>query len=114
MNLKQQHQVVSKKVLQLILEHQNSCNAEFENMTEILEQVKITLELCRNSRKELRSAGKQFSSSLLILANYRKRKIAQNLLNNLNMIKDLVSKIEQIGIISMILLKISDILNSWD
>ncbi|KAJ8954131.1 hypothetical protein NQ318_005725 [Aromia moschata] len=88
-NLKQQHQVVSKKVLQLILEHQNGCNAEFEKTMEVLEQVKKTLELCRASRRELKVAGKQFSASLGILANYRKRKLAQNLLNNLNMIKNL-------------------------
>ncbi|KAJ8933780.1 hypothetical protein NQ314_013816 [Rhamnusium bicolor] len=90
-NLKQQHQVVSKKVLQLILEHQNGCNSEFDKVAEILEQVRRTLELCRTSRKELKIAGKQFSASLGILANYRKRKLAQNLLNNLNMIKDLHS-----------------------
>ncbi|KAJ8977570.1 hypothetical protein NQ317_016095 [Molorchus minor] len=29
-NLKQQHQVVSKKVLQLILEHQNGCNSNLK------------------------------------------------------------------------------------
>ncbi|KAG5891776.1 hypothetical protein JTB14_006964 [Gonioctena quinquepunctata] len=90
-NLKQQHQVVSKKVLQLILEHQTGCNAEFEKVREILVQVTATLELCRVSRRELRIAGKQFSASLGILANYRKRKIAQNLLNILNIIKYLHS-----------------------
>lgn len=90
-NLKQQHQVVSKKVLQLILEHQTGCNGEFEKITEILERVKEALELCRASRKELKVSGSQFTDSLGILANYRKRKIAQNLLNNLTTIKDLVS-----------------------
>lgn len=82
--------MVSKKVLQLILEHQNGCNGEFEKILEILDQVHETLELCRSSRKELSVAGKQFSASLSILANYRKRKLAQNLLNNLTMIKTLV------------------------
>lgn len=90
-NLKQQHQVVSKKVLQLILEHQTGCNGEFEKITEILERVKEALELCRASRKELKVSGSQFTDSLGILANYRKRKIAQNLLNNLTTIKDLHS-----------------------
>ncbi|VEN33781.1 unnamed protein product [Callosobruchus maculatus] len=89
--LKQQHQVVSKKVLQLILEHQNGCSAEFEKIVKVLEQVKIALDLCRNSRRELNVARKQFTSSLGILANYRKRKSAQNLLNNLMMIKNLHS-----------------------
>lgn len=81
---------MSKKVLQLILEHQNGCNEEFKKIQEILEQIKIILELCRTSRRELKMGGSQFSASLGILANYRKRKLAQNLLNNLNMIKNLV------------------------
>ncbi|CAG9770249.1 unnamed protein product [Ceutorhynchus assimilis] len=90
-NLKQQHSVVSKKVLQLILEHQNSCNEEFKTIEDILEQVKDTLNDCRESRKQLAIAGRQFSASLGILANYRKRKLAQRLLGNLNMIKNLHS-----------------------
>lgn len=90
-NLKQQHQVVSKKVLQLILEHQNGCNTEFVKIQDILDQVNVILNLCRISRRELKTGGNQFSASLGILANYRKRKLAQNLLNNLKMIKDLVS-----------------------
>lgn len=92
-NLKQQHQVVSKKVLQLILEHQSGCNTEFEKVLEILEQVRETLERCKESRKHLHVAADQFRASLELLANYRKRKIAQNLLNNLKMIKYLVSEV---------------------
>ncbi|KAL3271973.1 hypothetical protein HHI36_022442 [Cryptolaemus montrouzieri] len=88
-NLKQQHQVVSKKVLQLILEHQNSCNEEFQHVLEVLKKVTDTLELCRKSRKELGIAKREYQESLCVLANYRKRKLAQNLLNNLKMIKDL-------------------------
>ncbi|XP_057652521.1 syndetin [Diorhabda carinulata] len=89
--LKQQHQVVSKKVLQLILEHQTGCNGEFEKIIEILEKVKETLALCKISRKELKIAASQFTDSLGILTNYRKRKMAQNFLNHLKMIKDLHS-----------------------
>ncbi|XP_008194931.2 syndetin [Tribolium castaneum] len=85
--LKQQHQVVSKKVLQLILEHQSGCNTEFDKVLEILEQVKDTLQECKTSRRHLKVAADQFRASLELLANYRKRKIAQNLLNNLKMIK---------------------------
>lgn len=92
-NLKQQHQVVSKKVLQLILEHQSSCNEEFLKVLEICEQLTATLNLCKSGRKELNIAERQFSTSLSILANYRKRKLAQNLLNNLNTIKQLVRMI---------------------
>lgn len=89
-NLKQQHQVVSKKVLQLILEHQNACNVEFLRILEIHEELKQTLELCRYGRKNLCVAEKQFSTSLNVLANYRKRRYAQNLLSNLITIKKLV------------------------
>lgn len=88
--LKQQHQVVSKKVLQLILEHQNASNEEFKKVLEICERLKETLDLCRSSRRELNIAERQFSTSLTILANYRKRRFAQNLLNNLKTIKKLV------------------------
>ncbi|KAH1011506.1 hypothetical protein HUJ04_000858 [Dendroctonus ponderosae] len=90
-NLKQQHSVVSKKVLQLILEHQSACNNEFKTIQDILQEVKATLDQCKESRKQLAICGKQFSSSLGILANYRKRKLAQRLLGNLNMIKNLHS-----------------------
>lgn len=88
--LKQQHQVVSKKVLQLILEHQNLCNDEFLNVVDIKDKLGDTLALCRNSRHELNVAETQFSTSLSILANYRKRKLVNNLLKNLNTIKTLV------------------------
>ncbi|KAK9886357.1 hypothetical protein WA026_015875 [Henosepilachna vigintioctopunctata] len=88
-NLKQQHQVVSKKVLQLILEHQNSCNEEFKHVLEVLDKVKKALDLCRISRKELSITKREYQELLFVLANYRKRKLAQNLLNNLKMIKDL-------------------------
>lgn len=87
--LKQQHQVVSKKVLQLILEHQNACNEEFLKVLEVCETLKDTLALCRGARSNLSAAERQFSTSLSILANYRKRRLAQNLLNDLSTIKKL-------------------------
>lgn len=90
-NLKQQHQVVSKKVLQLILEHQNACNKEFTQMQGIQEKLKEAFDLCKTSRTDLAVAEKQFSDSLGILANYRKRKLVQNLLKSLVTIRNLVS-----------------------
>lgn len=87
--LKQQHQVVSKKVLQLILEHQTSCNDEFQHVLEVLQKVKDTLDFCKKSRRELNIVKREYQESLLVMANYRKRKLAQNLLNNLKMIKNL-------------------------
>lgn len=90
--MKQQHQVVSKKVLQLILEHQNSCTEEFQHVLQVLDKVKDTLDLCKRSRSELSIVKREYQESLVVMANYRKRKLAQNLLNKLKMIKNLVSK----------------------
>lgn len=81
--------MVSKKVLQLILEHQTACNGEFLKILEVCEKLRETLDLCRVGRKNLSVAEKQFSTSLSILANYRKRRLAQNLLNNLITIRKL-------------------------
>ncbi|XP_076168709.1 vacuolar protein sorting 50 [Ptiloglossa arizonensis] len=88
--LKQQHQVVSKKVLQLILQKQNACKKEFEKILLIQEQLQDVLEICRMGRADLKLAEKQFTTaSLGILANYQKRQIVEELLNNLNTIKTL-------------------------
>ncbi|XP_017890539.1 syndetin [Ceratina calcarata] len=88
--LKQQHQVVSKKVLQLILQKQNACKKEFGNILLIQEQLQDVLEICRMGRADLKLAERQFTTaSLGILANYKKRQIVEELLNNLNTIKTL-------------------------
>ncbi|XP_015437348.1 PREDICTED: syndetin [Dufourea novaeangliae] len=88
--LKQQHQVVSNKVLQLILKKQNACKKEFEKILLIQEQLQDVLEICRMGRADLKLAEKQFTTaSLGILANYQKRQIVEELLNNLNTIKTL-------------------------
>lgn len=88
--LKRQHQVVSKKVLQLILEHQNACGDEFKEMLALCEKLGDTLRLCRDGRGKLHSAERQVAATLGVLANHRKRKCVQHLLNNLNTIKALV------------------------
>lgn len=90
--LKQQHQVVSKKVLQLILQKQNACNVEFDKILLIQEELQDMLEICRMGRADLKLAERQFTTaSLGILANYKKRQMIEELLNNLNTIKTLVS-----------------------
>lgn len=90
--LKQQHQVVSKKVLQLILQKQSACNKEFAKILLIQEQLQDVLEICRMGRADLKLAERQFTTaSLGILANYQKRQIVEELLNNLNTIKTLVN-----------------------
>lgn len=88
--LKQQHQVVSKKVLQLILQKQNACNVEFDKILLIQEELQDMLEICRMGRADLKLAERQFTTaSLGILANYKRRQIIEELLNNLNTIKTL-------------------------
>ncbi|XP_015588242.1 syndetin [Cephus cinctus] len=88
--LKQQHQVVSKKVLQLILQKQSACKEEFERILKIQEQLQDTLDICRMGRSDLNLAKLQFTTaSLGILANYQKRQVVQGLLNSLNTIKTL-------------------------
>lgn len=90
--LKQQHQVVSKKVLQLILEKQSACEGEFEKILELQEKLQDVLEECRMGRVDLKLATKQFTTaSLGILANYKKRQVVEELLSSLNTIKTLVS-----------------------
>ncbi|XP_043272712.1 syndetin isoform X2 [Venturia canescens] len=88
--LRQQQQVVSKKVLQLILQKQSACQEEFQRILKTEDQLGEMLQICRTGRSNLNLAKKQFTTaSLGILANYRKRQIVQELLNNLSTIKTL-------------------------
>uniref|UniRef100_A0A0C9Q2V8 CCDC132_0 protein n=1 Tax=Fopius arisanus TaxID=64838 RepID=A0A0C9Q2V8_9HYME len=88
--LKQQQQVVSTKVLQLILQKQSACNDEFQEILELLKQLQDVLDICRKGRFDLNLAKKQFTTaSLGILSNYRKRQTVQQLLTNLKTIKTL-------------------------
>lgn len=90
--LKQQHQVVSKKVLQLILDKQSACYAEFDKIQQLQKQLQDVVEICKTGREDLQLAKKQFTTaSLGILANYQRRQVVQELLTNLNTIKTLVS-----------------------
>lgn len=90
--LKQQYQVVSKKVLQLILQKQSACKAEFDKILQLQEQLQDVLEICRMGRTDLQLAKTQFTTaSLGILANYQRRQVVEELLNSLNTIKTLVS-----------------------
>ncbi|XP_063219060.1 syndetin [Bacillus rossius redtenbacheri] len=88
--LQQQLEVVSNKVLQLILQKQVVCNEEFERVLEIQKELQTTLRVCREGRSYLNSAVRQFTTaSLGILANYHKRQQVQNLLHSFNTIKTL-------------------------
>lgn len=90
--LEQQHQVVSKKVLQLILDKQSACTTEFDKIQQLQEQLRDVLEICKKGREDLEGAKTQFTTaSLGMLANYQRRQVVQELLTNLNTIKTLVS-----------------------
>jgi len=59
---------------------------------EVQQKLQATLSVCREGRRDLNLAKRQFTTaSLGILANYRKRQLVQALLHSLNTIKTLVS-----------------------
>lgn len=90
--LKQQHQAVSKKVFKLIVENQSACEVEFDKILLLQEQLQDAVEICKIGRTDLTLAKRQFTTaSLGILANYQRRQVIEELLNNLNTIKTLVS-----------------------
>lgn len=90
--LKQQQQVVSKQVLQLILQKQSACTEEFNEILKVQKQLQTVLETCRKGRLGLHIAKKQFTTaSLGIIAYHNKRQVVESLLNSLNTIKTLVS-----------------------
>lgn len=90
--LKQQHKVISKKVLQLILDQRNSCNTEFEHIGETEKMLNDAVNVCKNVRLNLGSAKKNLTTtSLEILATYKKREILMELLKTLNTIKKMKS-----------------------
>ncbi|XP_043488884.1 syndetin [Polistes fuscatus] len=112
--LKQQYQVVSKKVLQLILQKQSAYEKEFDNILVIQNQLQNMLAICRMGRQDLKVAKEQFTKAILgILANYKKRQDIEKLLKNVHTIKnfqrmgdqleELLSKKNYPGAISLLL-----------
>ncbi|XP_037908904.1 syndetin isoform X2 [Hermetia illucens] len=86
--LKQQQKVISKKVLQHILEQRSSCNEEFQRIGDAEKELEEALWVCRKARSYLSYAKKHLTTtSLEILATYRKREILLDLLKSLNAIK---------------------------
>lgn len=93
--LRSQHKVVSKKVMQMILEQRGPCNEEFMRMGETSKLLEESVWLCRKSRSYLNYARKQLTTSNLeILATYKKRQVLQELLQTLHKIKEIVSERE--------------------
>lgn len=88
MLLKQQHNVVSKKVLQNILEQRSPCNQEIVEITETEAKLQESLDVCRAARAHLNGARDTLTTtSLQILATYKKRETLKELLRTLHKIK---------------------------
>lgn len=86
--LRQQQKVISKKVLQLILDQRTACNDEFQNIDETKQKLQESVWTCQKARSYLNYAKQQLTtSSLEILAAYRKREIILNLLQILQTLK---------------------------
>ncbi|XP_011182003.2 syndetin [Zeugodacus cucurbitae] len=90
--LRTQHKVLSKQVLQNILEQRSACNEEFATINDIQKELEESLWTCRKARSYLNYAKVNLTTtSLEILASYRKREILKELLNTLLAIKKLKS-----------------------
>lgn len=91
--LRTQHKVLSKQVLQNILEQRSACNVEFAAINETQKELEESLWTCRKARSYLNYAKQNLTTtSLEILASYRKREILKELLSTLQAIKRLVRK----------------------
>lgn len=90
--LKQQHKVISKKVLQNILEKRNACNTESKAIQEVDAMLQQSLLECKKSRSYLSCARKNLTTTnLQILAMYKKRESMQEILRTLYKLKNLKS-----------------------
>ncbi|XP_065083853.1 syndetin [Ochlerotatus camptorhynchus] len=90
--LKQQHKVISKKVLQLILEQRPACNEEFQRIQETESLLRETIAKCRSTKDHLDGSKKLLTTTNLeILAAYKKRQTLLNLLKTLNALKSMRS-----------------------
>lgn len=95
--LKSQHKVISKRVLQLILEKRNECNTEFQNINETEKIVQESVWVCQKARSYLNYAKKHLStSSLEILAAYKKRQTIVDVLEILKFFQELKSTNQKI------------------
>ncbi|XP_063704736.1 syndetin [Culicoides brevitarsis] len=88
--LRQQQKVISKKVLQLILDQRTACTSEFQDIDETQKKLQESVWTCQKARSYLNYAKQQLTtSSLEILAAYRKREIILNLLQTLRTLKQI-------------------------
>lgn len=90
--LKQQHKVISKKVLQNILEKRNPCNNEVKAIQEADVMLQESLLECKKARSYLSCARKNLTTTnLQILAMYKKREAMHEILQTLYKLKKLKS-----------------------
>ncbi|XP_058445066.1 syndetin [Malaya genurostris] len=90
--LKQQHKVISKKALQLILDQRPACREEFSRIQETEALLRDTIVKCRTTRTHLdESKTLLTTTNLEILAAYKKRQTLLNLLKTLNTLKSMRS-----------------------
>lgn len=95
--LKSQHKVISKRVLQLILEKRNECNTEFQSINETEKIVQESVWVCQKARSYLNFAKKNLTtSSLEILAAYKKRQTVLDVLEILKFFQELKSTNQKI------------------
>ncbi|KAG8037266.1 hypothetical protein G9C98_005476 [Cotesia typhae] len=86
----QQQYVVSKKVLQLILQKQSTCNQQFHEALSIHNELHNLITTCKVGRLSLHSATIKYTvASLGILANYKRRQTIEKLMYSFNSIKTL-------------------------
>lgn len=90
--LKQQHKVISKKVLQNILEKRNPCNNEIVSIQETDRMLQDSLLECKKARSYLSCARKNLTTTnLQILATYKKREVLHEILETLQKLKKIKS-----------------------
>ncbi|KAL5006892.1 hypothetical protein ScPMuIL_015698 [Solemya velum] len=88
--LRQQLQVVSKKVSELVLQNHPAYAAELQRVMELQKALQLASIICANGRRQLTIARESFTAaSLGLLANYKKRQQLVGLLKSLRTIKTL-------------------------
>lgn len=90
--LKQQQKVISKKVLQHIMNQQGQCRDEVTHMSDTEQMLQSSLLECKKARSYLSCAKKNLTTtSLQILATYKKRETLHGLLETLYTLKKMKS-----------------------
>ncbi|XP_060658708.1 syndetin [Drosophila nasuta] len=95
--LRVQQKVLTKQVLQNILEQRNACGSEFQNINETQKKLEESLWTCQKARSYLNYARTNLTTtSLEILASYRKREVLKEVLETLLAIKKLRTTDEEL------------------